>query len=47
MSEARVDGEPVTVLRLGSDGWFLVRYPDGDEVWTPPDAVVYPEEETP
>ena len=45
MSAATVGGEPVAVLRIGSDGWLLVRYPDGDEVWTPPHAVVYPEEE--
>ena len=38
-------GEQVVVLSTGPDGWLLVLYPDGDKVWTPPEAVTYPEEE--
>ncbi len=47
MSEAMAGGEPVVVLNTGPDGWLLVLYPDGDQVWTPPEAVTYPEDEEP
>jgi len=37
---ATVAGETVVVIQTSpEDGWIQVRYPDGDVVWTPPEAV--------
>jgi hypothetical protein len=35
----QVGGEPVVAVQTGDDGWIQVLYPDGDLVWTPPEAV--------
>jgi len=34
-----VGNEQVRIIELGDDGWVKVRYLDGDQVWTPPEAV--------
>jgi len=34
------DGEQVVIIQFDpGDGWYQVRYPDGDVVWTPPTAL--------
>jgi uncharacterized protein YgiM (DUF1202 family) len=33
-------GEHVVVIEVSNDdGWVRVQYPDGDVVWTPPEAI--------